>query len=178
MNFHDFEQEHHFRALWESVNIVRSIPYSLFTFGTTDLQYYLVIDSKEANQPVNLSRGNVKITRPLIMTPYNAAPEFRNFFEQGEGDGMINFLISRTAAFSNLRIENESLKSDWVSDSVEEVVAKLEKQLDAEDEDRVAILTAPHNLGPLAVLKYTTERMVQSAPGNIQELREKGFLRD
>lgn len=178
MNFHDFEQERHFRELWDSVAIVRTVPYTLFTFGTSDLPYYLVVDSARPNQPVQLSRGTVKVARPLIVTPYNAAPEFRNFFEEGETAGMIDFLISRTAAFSNLRIENESQKSDWISDSVEEVVARLNRELDAEEEDRVAILTAPHQLGMLAVLKYTTERMLESAPGNIRELREHGFLNE
>ncbi|WP_437224175.1 hypothetical protein SH661x_003517 [Planctomicrobium sp. SH661] len=156
--------------------IARPVPYTLFTFGSSDLHYYLVVEAARPTDPVQISRGTVKVTRPLIMTPYNAAPEFQNFFEEGEMGGMIDFLISRTAAFSNLRLENESQEIDWVSDSVEEAVSRLNRQLDAEDEDRVAILTAPHKLGGLAVLKYTTERMVESAPGNIQELREHGFL--
>jgi hypothetical protein len=89
---------------------------------------------------------------------------------------MIDYLLARTAAFSNLKLENQSQKSELTSDSVEEVVARLNHRLDAEEEDRVAILTAPHRLGPLAVLRYTTERIMESAPGNIRELRERGFL--
>jgi len=176
MNFFESDQERHFRELWDSVSIVRSVPYSLFTFGSSELPYFLVVDAAAPQQPVQLSRGNVKVTRPLIVTPYNATPEFRNFFEDEETAGVMDFLISRTAAFSNLRLENDSQKSDWVSDSVEEVVSRLNRQLDHEEEDRVAILTAPHKLGSLAILKYTIDRMVSSAPGNIQELREKGFL--
>jgi hypothetical protein len=176
MDFYRNRQEEHFLRLWNSVAIVRSVPYTLFTFGTSELPYFLVVDAEQPGNPVELSRGVVKVTRPLILTPDNVAPEFRNFFEDGESAGMIDFLLARTAAFSNLRIENESQHANLVSDSVEEVVARLNRQLDSEDEDRVAILTAPHKLGKLAVLKYTTERMLQSAPGNIQELREKGFL--
>ena len=59
---------------------------------------------------------------------------------------------------------------------MEEVVAKLNRQLDDEDEDRVAILTAPHGMGRFAVLKYAIKRIMDSAPGNIQELRDRGFL--
>jgi len=176
MSFDHYEQEHRFRKLWESVTIARTVPYSLFTFGSSDLPYYLVVDAAEPNQPVQLSRGTVKVTRPLILTPHQADPEFRNFFEEDETAGIIDFLISRTAAFSNLRIENELQKSDWVSDSVDDIVARLNQKLDAEEEDRIAILTAPARLGNLAVLKYTTQRMIDSAPGNIQELREHGFL--
>jgi len=178
MNFYNDEQERHFRELWNSVAIVRSVPYTLFTFGSSDLPYYLVVESAEPNHPVQVSRGSVKVTRPLIVTPYNASPEFQNFFEGDDTAGIINFLISRTAAFSNLRVVNELQKSELVSDSVEDVVARLNQKLDTEEEDRIAILTAPPKLGNLAVLKYTTERMIESAPGNIQELREHGFLPD
>lgn len=178
MSFHDFEQERRFRALWDAVSIVRPVRYTLFTFGMSDLPYYLVVDAARAREPVEVSQGVVKVTRPLIITPYNAGPEFLNFFEDDEVAGMADFLMARTAAFSNLKLENNEQRSELSSDSVDEVVARLNRQLDAEDEDRVAVLTAPYRLGKLAVLKYVTERIVESAPGNLQELREKGFLPD
>ncbi len=103
-------------------------------------------------------------------------PEFEDFFEEHDESDMIQFLLARTAAFSNLKIRNTSGENKIVSDSVEEVVEKLNKKLDQEDEDRVAILTAPPKLGGVALLKYTTERVMASAPDNVQELRERGFL--
>ena len=176
MDFHDYDAEQHFRALWDSVAIARSVSTGLFTFGESDLPYFLVVDSKEPRDPVELSRGVVKVTRPVLITPENAAPEFRNFFDDDESYGMIDFLLARTAAFSNLKLENQFGKSELSSDSVEEVVARVSRQLDDEDEDRVAILTAPHRLGKLAVLKYTTQRIIDSAPDNLQDLRDRGFL--
>lgn len=176
MDFHEYEREDFFRAVWESVSIARNVPYTLFTFGDSDLEYYLVVDSEEPNEPVEVHRGSVKVTRPMLITPNNARPEFLNFFDDDEVGGMVDFLMARTAAFSNLRIENRKSKSELLSDSVEEIVARLNKSLDSDGEDRVAILTAPHGLGGVAVMKYTTDRIMESAPGNIQELREKGFL--
>jgi hypothetical protein len=64
-----------------------------------------------------------------------------------------------------------------ITDSVEEAVARLNRQLDDEDEDRVAILCAPESLARFAIFRYAAERVLQSAPDNIQELRERGFLR-
>ncbi len=165
-----------FRSIWDAVRIERGVDYGLFTFGTSDLPYFLVVDSREAGDPVEVSRGAVKVTRPMVITPYNARPEFRNFFEEGDDEGMIDFLLARTAGFSHLQLERQSGPAKLVSDSVEEVVARLNRQLNDEEEDRVAILTAPHGLGRFAVLKYTIRRIMESAPGNIQELREKGFL--
>lgn len=176
MNFHEFEREDFFRAIWNAVSIARNVPYTLFTFGDSDLEYYLIVDSEQPQQPVEVSRGAVKVTRPLLITPRNASPEFQNFFEENEFGGMADFLISRSAAFSNLKFENRKQKSELISDSVEEVVARLNKKLDSQGEDRIAILTAPHGLGGAAVLRYTADRIMDSAPGNIQEMREKGFL--
>jgi hypothetical protein len=77
-----------------------------------------------------------------------------------------------------LKFENQHGAAQIVSDSVEEVVSRLNRQLDGEEDDRVAILTAPHGLGGVAVLRYAAERVWKSAPDNIQELRERGFLPD
>lgn len=167
-----------FRALWEAARIERPVHYSLFTFGESDLPYFLVVDSEQKNEPVRLTRGEVKITRPMIITPENARPEFRGFFEDSELNGMVDFLLTRSAAFSHLKFDNHQGPEQVLSDSVEEVVARLNRQLDSEEEDQVAVLAAPYGFGGLAVMKYAADRVWRSAPDNIQELRERGFLPD
>lgn len=161
---------------WQAVGIARTVPYSLFTFGESELPYFLVVDGENPGDLVTVNRGVVKVTRPMIVTPHNAQPEFKNFFEDEEYGGLIDFLLARSAAFSHLRVDNQQQTRRLVSDTPEEAVAHLQQQLDDEEEDRVAILTAPAGLGGIAVLRYTAERIMESAPGNIQELRERGFL--
>ena len=63
-----------------------------------------------------------------------------------------------------------------MSDSSQEVIEKLNLQLDAEEEERVTILSAPSHLAGFAVMKYAMDRVLESGPHNIQELRERGFL--
>ncbi|MEZ6067243.1 MAG: hypothetical protein R3B90_16420 [Planctomycetaceae bacterium] len=177
MNGPEFNPEAYFRAAWESVQIARPVEYTLFTFGESELPYLLVIDSEQPRQPVSVTKGEVKIARPLIVTPQTDRPEFRHFFDDADSfEGMIDFLLARTAAFRNLRLDNHQNRPELISDNVEEIVARLNRKLDDQEEDRVAILTAPYGLGGVAVLKYAAERVFQSAPGNIQELRERGFL--
>lgn len=178
MPFGPIDPEDRLRAAWGAVNVARPVHYSLFTFGESDLPYFLVEDSSRPREPVQVTRGEVKITRPVIITPDTVRPEFRGFFEDPEFDGIVNFLLARSAAFSHLKFENQHGAAQIVSDSVEEVVSRLNRQLDGEEEDRVAILTAPHGLGGVAVLRYAAERVWRSAPDNIQELRERGFLPD
>ncbi|MEZ6056563.1 MAG: hypothetical protein R3C01_07650 [Planctomycetaceae bacterium] len=176
MSFPSFDPDAEFRSAWESVRVARGVSVGLFTFGASELPYFLVTDAEHPNEPVEVTRGDINITRPLIVTPNNTRPEFRNFFEGPEHESLIDFLLARTAAFQNLRLDNRQTRKELESDSVEEVVAKLNRKLDDQDEDRVAILTAPYGLGGVAVLKYAAERVWQSAPDNIQELRERGFL--
>lgn len=174
--FPDFSDERRFRAAWDAVEIVRSVPYSLFTFGESLLPYFLVLRPAKAGDPVAIAKGEVKIARPLIITPDNAPPELENFFESVEEEEIAAFLLSRTASFSHLRLGNRRGEKRIVTDTPDEAVAKLNRQLDADEEDRVAILTAPKSLAGLAVFKYAADRVAQSAPDNITELRERGFL--
>lgn len=177
MLFPDFEDEAYFRRMWGAVRIERNIEYTLFTFGDSELPYYLVCYPDKQGGLVKVRKGEVKIAKPLILTPDSMGPEFRDFFEENEDESIVNFMLARRASlFSNLKLTNRSGPEKLVSDSVEEVVAKLQKQLDSEDEDRVAILSAPTKLAGVAVLKLATERIMASAPGNVQELREKGLL--
>ncbi len=175
-SFDEFEQFQRLRAAWNSVRIERAGDYGLFTFGDSDLPYYLVTSSAQKGDTVKIRRGQVTVTRARIITPDTLHPEFQNFFENESDEGFIQFLMSRTAAFSNLRLTNHSGSERIVTDTVEEAVARLNRQLDDEEEERTAILSAPAALAGVAVLRYASEKVMQSAPDNIQELRERGLL--
>ena len=174
--FDEFDQERYFRRMWDAIQVARPVHYALFTFGESLLPYFLVSEAGEEEVTVSITKGEVKIDRPLIVTADNARPEFQNFFDNAEEEGIVDFLLARSAAFSHLKFANRSGPQKIVSDSVEEAVARLNRQLDDEEEDRTAILIAPAELRGVAVLKYTAERVWSSAADNVQELRERGFL--
>ncbi len=173
----DYEDFRQFRDAWQSVRIERESTYSLFTFGESELPYFLVTTPPKLGDPVTIIRGDVRITRPLIITPDNAGPEFSNFFDDPDEEGLVQrFIMSRSAAFSHMRFTNRQGEPRIVTDSAEEAVDRLKKQLDDAEEDRVAILVAPTQMAGFAVFRYTAQRVIASAPDNIQELRERGFL--
>lgn len=176
MDSPDYDPLHRFRKAWEAVHIARPVHYSLFTFGKSELPYFLVCAADNPASPVSITRGEVRVTRPLIITPDTVRPEFRNFFEEGEEGAIADFIMERTAAFAHLKFENQHGPARIVTDSVEEAVARLNHQLDDQEEDRVAILCAPALLGRFAIFRYAAERVMQSTPDNIRELRERGFL--
>ena len=175
MTFFEHEQQR-FRLAWDAVQIARPVHYMLFTFGESTLPYFLVCAAQQPGGLVALRQGEVKIDRPLIVTPDNARPEFSNFFENQDEEDVVEFLLARTAAFTHLRFDNRPKGQQMVTDSIEETVSKLNRRLDDEEEDRVAILIAPPGLAGVAVLRYAAESVWRSAPENIQELRERGLL--
>lgn len=174
--FDEFEQFQRFKTAWSAVRIERTAEYGLFTFGDSELPYYLVAAAAGDDGLVKIRKGKVTISRARIITPDSMHPELRNFFEEHEETGLINFLMSRSAAFSNLRLANESGPDRIVTDTVEEAVARLNRQLDAEEDNSVAILSAPAELSGFAVFRYASEKVLSSAPDNIQEMRERGLL--
>ncbi len=174
--FDEYEQEAYFRHMWDSVRIERGVEYSLFTFGDSDLPYYLVTQPADGEDTVSIRQGQVTISRARIITADNMRPEFQDFFEANEDFGFADFLMSRAAAFSNLKLSNQRGSEKIVTDTVEEAIDRLNRQLDGEEEDRVAILSAPAGLAGVALLKYASERISVSAPDNLNELRERGLL--
>lgn len=174
--FDEFDQEQAFRKMWESVRIERGVSYSLFTFGDSDLPYFLVTPTNDNDGMVKVRKGQITISRARIITADSARPEFQDFFEENEDLGFANFLMARTAAFSNLKLSNKHSSEEIVTDTVEEAVDRLNARLDAEEEDRVAILVAPAGLSGFALLKYASHRVNESAADNLGELRERGFL--
>ncbi|MCA9083424.1 MAG: hypothetical protein KDA81_05190 [Planctomycetaceae bacterium] len=173
--FNEFEQERIFRRMWDAVRIERGVSYSLFTFGDSDLPYFLVTPRSD-DDTVRIRQGQITISRARIITPDSMRPELRDFFEENDDGGLVDFLMARSAAFSNLKLKNQRGTERIVTDTVQEAVDRLNKQLDAEEEDHMAILSAPAGLAGVALLKYATQRITDSAADNLNELRERGFL--
>ena len=176
MNFERFDPQRFFREAWESVRIARPVRFSLFTFGESVLPYFLVCGESAAESPVFVTKGDVRIKRPTIITPDRMRPELQGFFEDAEEEGAVSLLLARMAHFSNLRLANRQGEKRSVDDCMEATVERLNRRLDQSEEEHVAILTAPPSLAGMAVLRYAAERVMQSGPDNIQELRERGFL--
>lgn len=174
--FEDYERERAFHELWESVRIEREVTYSLFTFGDSQLPYFLVTPADNESGTIAVRQGEVTISRAKILTPDNMHPEFQNFFENSDEFGAAEFLMSRTAAFSNLKLSNHQGSERIVTDTIAEAVDQLNRRLDNDEEEHTAILSAPAGLAGFALFKYASQRVMSSAQDNLQELRERGFL--
>ena len=71
--FEEFEQFQRFKTAWSAVRVERSVEYALFTFGDSELPYYLVTSSADKGAIVRIRRGRVTISRARIITPDSAS---------------------------------------------------------------------------------------------------------
>ena len=96
MNQDRFDPQRFFRDAWKAVKIVRPVHFSLFTFGESILPYFLVCGDPSPESPVSVTRGDVRIKRPTIITPDSLRPELQGFFEDAEEEGAISLLLARS----------------------------------------------------------------------------------
>ena len=177
-----FSAQRQLELLMEQITVARPVTRSLFTFGDTEMPYVLILKPGQDGQ-AEVVAGEIKVTRPTILTP-DRQPEFFGFFEElaaeagGELADYVQFALRRTAAFDRLRVSNVLGLTEKPGGGVEEVLDRVTRRLDDEEDEDTAVLISPRKLGPLAVLKYASDRISNSAADNVQELRERGFLPD
>ena len=95
--------------------------------------------------------------------------------EGSDGEQVVRFFMSRGVKFGDLDVGHRRLRRGRSARTVRSVVDELKAEITEED-DRTAILVAPHGLGGVALVRYAAECVIESAPGNVGELRERGFL--
>ena len=175
-----FAAQRKLAELMGRIRLARDVTRSIFTFGHTELPYYVIFEPDSGGQS-ELKTGQVTVSRPTILTP-DSEPEFFGLFEQlAEESGadladFVQFAIRRTAAFDRLKVANTFGNVERPGGGIEEVLERVNRRLDDEEDEETGVLVAPRGLGPLAVIKYAGYRISRSAPDNMQELRERGFL--
>ena len=213
MNFALPDDPRGFMRLWGAVEIVRKTPFNLFTFGSTELPYKLVLKPKRDGGEVGVCEGEITVARPTIIRPGRGG-SFRGFFDDDDGDGpsfdpghgfddgypntrgnpnssdddwadamgddddgeqVVRFLMARGVKLGELDVSHRRLRRGRSPRTARSVVDELKAEVVDED-DRTAILLAPHGLGGVALVRYAAECIMESTPGNVGELRERGFL--
>ena len=92
-----------------------------------------------------------------------------------DGEEVVRFLMSRGVKFGDLDVGHRRLRRGRSARTVRSVIDELKAEIRDED-DRTGILLAPHGLGGVALVRYAAECIIESTPGNVGELRERGFL--
>jgi hypothetical protein len=162
--------------------ILRAPKQSLYTFGTTNIHYYLVTEPAYSELLNNISEtvvreGRVIAERPKIVTPYYLSrlegfgSEARRYFEaliQEYGERSIQGLF--------YTYRNEPKELNIVSDNIPLVVDKLNDEIDKRGDPLAAIIKGEDDLWDVSLMKFIFEITRSSVPHNLRQMGQRGLL--
>jgi hypothetical protein len=166
----------------ENTEILRTPRQDLYTFGTTNIYYYLVTEPAysdlidDATETV-VREGRVRAERPRIVTPHylygleGFSTDARRYFEQlieTYGPNMPGLLYT---------YRNEPGEMNIVSDHWRSVVEKLNARIDDKGDQLAAIIKGTDELWDVALMKFIFELTRRSLSGNVGQLDARGLLK-
>ena len=169
------------RETVKHTEILRAPKQTLYTFGTTNIYYYLVTEPAYSELIRNITEtvvreGRVIAERPRIVTPYylsmleGFSTEARKYFEA---------LIEEHG--SNIRglfytYKNEPKELTIVSDNLPSVVDKLNAEIDKRGDPLAAIIKGEDALWDVSLMKFIFEVTRNSLQDNLRQLGSRGLL--
>ncbi len=161
--------------------ILRPPKRSLATFGTTNIYYYLVTEPayselvKGGNETV-IREGRVVAERPRIVTPH-----YLSNIEGFSSDARKYFDILIKTHGANApglfySYKNEPEELTIVSNTLLEVVDKLNLDIDKSGNPLTSIIKGLDELWDVSLLKFIYELTRSSLPDNLLQLGSKGLL--
>ena len=161
--------------------ILRAPKQSLYTFGMTNIYYYLVTEPAYSELVKNITEtvvreGKVIAERPRIVTPYylsrveGFSSEARRYFEAllKEGGSNIPGLF--------YTYSNEPKELTIVSDNLLSVVDKLNAEIDKRGNPLAAIIKGEDELWDVSLMKFIYEMTRSSLQDNLRQMGGRGLL--
>ncbi len=175
-------EDERIRQAVENTEILRTPKQNLFTFGTTNIHYYLVTEPAysdmigDATETV-IREGRVRAEKPKIVTPHylygldGFSDDARRYVEQlieTYGPNMPGLLYT---------YRNEPGDMNIVSDHWRSVVEKLNARIDDKGDPMAAIIKGTDELWDIALMKFIFELTRRSVSGNVGQLNARGLLK-
>ena len=174
------EQREWMRAI-EQTWVVRFPKQHLATFGSTNIDYYVVtepiyLENETAASEGVVRTGKVVAERPAVITPTYAM----NL--QGFSSDAFEYLSEMARRYGPnspgilYRYRNESEKTDIVSGAPSEIAARISDDLDRRQENLAVVMVGVDELWDVSLLKFIYEFTSSSAVQNVRELDSRGLL--
>ncbi|HEY91904.1 MAG TPA: hypothetical protein G4O07_08745 [Dehalococcoidia bacterium] len=165
----------------ERTVVLRSPQQTLFTFGRTNIYYYLVTEPAyvelvgETSETV-IREGRVLAEKPQIVTPYylsgleGFSSDAKKYFEsliENYGPNIPGLLYS---------YRNEPKELNIVSSGWQAVVDRLNTEIDERNDPLSAIIKGPDELWDVSLVKFIFEMTQKSVGTNLGEMGARGLL--
>jgi len=164
-----------------NTEILRAPKQSLYTFGTTNITYYLVTQPSYSDEvggakETVVREGRVIAEKPRIVTPYYLSqlegfgPEARRYFES-----LIREFGPQIAGVF-YTYKNEPKEMNILSDDMRSVVDKISAGIDERGDALSAIVRGEDTLWDVSLLKFIFELTRNSVGDNLSQMGRRGLL--
>jgi hypothetical protein len=166
-----------FRQIIEQTRVLRFPRYRLATFGASEISYSIVSAVSQEPARSTLRTGRVTAERPRILSAEALSRQFEGFGEQS--DTFERWLKDTFRdAFRGLEYTFRNQLTDTTPHQADarELAERVQKDLEARDVSRAAVIFGPEKGWQFALMKFILEETSQSFPTNVRELEERGLF--
>ncbi len=165
----------------EQTWVVRFPKQHLATFGSTNIEYYVVTEPiyqelEDRSQEGVVRTGRVIAERPSVITP-TYAMNLQGF--RDEAYEYLQYLADTYGPNSSgilYQYKNEADKIDIVSGVADDIAQRISEDLDRRNENMSVVMVGVDEFWDLALLKFAYEFTSSSVARNAQELQKRGLL--
>jgi hypothetical protein len=169
------------KAAVEHTEVILPPKQNLYTFGITNVHYFLVTEpvyselTHETSETV-IREGKVIAERPRIVTPYylssleGFSTDARRYF-----DYLIN-TYGRNAPGLFYSYKNEPKEMNIVSNNLPAVIDKLKSDINQRGDPLTALIKGIDELWDVALIKFAFEMTSRSIGDNVNQMGARGLL--
>lgn len=162
----------------ENTHVILAPQNRIETFGNTVFRYFLVTELMDSVNQIRVRDGRLHAERPSIITPAHYQRALEGFGEKAEE--FLGWLREHSADFAVLKYGFQFRKTDMheeiVHSPMDDVVTRLRERVDRSEDPLSTIIHGVDEGWEVCLLKFATDMIQQSAPGNMDEWRRRGLL--
>ena len=148
----------------------------LETFGNTLLNYHLVSEAMDTVGQIKVRRGRMQINRPQIVTPDAYSRIVLDGFGE-EAAKYAEWLREHDTEFHILRygyaLRQEAFSEDTITDSIEAVVDRVRKDVEASEDPFAAVLQGVDEPWDVCLLRLFVAVVQNSIRSNVMEMAQR-----
>jgi len=166
-----------FQQALASTRILRPPQHHLSTFGTTTLRYVLLSVPSEPEGVCRVREGDVTAERPRIMTPELLKERFSGFGEESHAyQEQMEHHYGHAFRALEYRFKNDLHSTSTEHASLIEIRDRVLKTMTVDNAPRTVVLQGVDRYWSLCLMKFILDLTLQSFPGNIREIDERGLF--
>jgi hypothetical protein len=157
----------------ENTEVIRTPQQSLATFGSTNVNYYLITSLMDSANVVR--EGRVIAAKPKIVTPAYLI-NLEGFSSQARR--FIEIMAERFPREPSIfyTYKNEAGDMNIISESTEAIIEKIIKKIEGSSNPLSAIIKGVEDMWDVSLLKFTYELTRKSVYENVNEMQRSGLF--